>query len=246
MRRRRRARARLAGALAATTVLAAGCGGGSSSPFAGSFHAPAGYSAYHGGGYVVAIPAHFAAKAGSVPDQPPGSTVTEVTKGGSSAARAQSEILLLENPHLKFTLDQVVSNLEQADRTNTSVSDVKVAAAKAQSEILLLDNPHLKFTLDQVVSNLEQADRTNTSVSNVTVSATHATVPGARSARIVTESYVAPDSPTDQAPTHFDRKWLMVLVRPGVLLDVVVANAPSLGGHIDADAVIDSFRLKQG
>jgi hypothetical protein len=202
MRRRRRARARLAGALAATTVLAAGCGGGSSSPFAGSFHAPAGYSAYHGGGYVVAIPAHFAAKAGSVPDQPPGSTVTEVTKGGSSAARAQSEILLLENPHLKFTLDQVVSNLEQADRTNTSVSDVKVAAAKAS-------------------------------------------VPGARGARIVTESYVAPDSPTNPAPTHFNRKWLMVLVRPGVLLDVVVANAPELGGHIDADAVIDSFRLRQ-
>jgi hypothetical protein len=56
---------------------------------------------------------------------------------------------------------------------------------------------------------------------------------------------VAPDSPTDQAPTHFNRKWLMVLVRPGVLLDVVVANAPALGGHIDANAVIDSFRLKQ-
>ena len=184
------------------TVVAAGCGGGSSSPFAGSFHAPAGYSAYHGGGYVVAIPAHFVAKAGSVPDQPPGSTVTEVTKGGSSAARAQSEILLLENPHLKFTLDQVVSNLEQADRTNTSVSDVKVSAART-------------------------------------------TVPGARAARIVTESYVAPDSPTNPAPTHFNRKWLMVLVRPGVLLDVVVANAPALGGHVDADAVIDSFRLKQ-
>jgi hypothetical protein len=201
--RPRHARALLAGAVAAAGVLAAGCGGGSSSPFAGSFHAPAGYTPYHGNGYVVAIPARFVAKAGSVPDQPTGSTVTEVTQGGT-------------------------------------------AAAKAQSEILLLDNPHLKFTLDQVVSNLEQADRTNTSVSNVTVSATHATVPGARSARIVTESYVAPDSPTDRAPTHFNRKWLMVLVRPGVLLDVVVANAPSLGGHIDADAVIDSFRLKQG
>lgn len=201
-RRRRRARGLLAGALATSAVLAAGCGGGSSSPFAGSFHAPAGYTAYHGSNYEVAIPAHFVAKAGHVADQPAGSTVTEVTKGGAAAAKAQSEILLLENPHLKFTLDQVVSNLEQADRTNTSVSDVKVSATKAS-------------------------------------------VPGARAARIVTESYVAPDSPTNRSPTHFDRKWLMVLVKPGMLLDVVVANAPALGGHIDADAVIDSFRLRQ-
>lgn len=202
MRRRRRARALLAGALAAAGPLAAGCGSGSSSPFASSFHAPAGYTAYHGSGYVVAIPARFVAKAGTVPDQPQGSTVTEVTQDGSAAARAQSEILLLENPHLKFTLDQVVSNLERADRTNTSLSNVKI-------------------------------------------SATTATVPAARGARIVTESYVAPDSPSNPTPTHFDRKWLMVLVKPGLLLDVVVANAPALGGHIDANAVIDSFRLKQ-
>jgi hypothetical protein len=191
----------LACVLAAAGLLATGCGG-SSSPFSGSFHAPTGYSAYHGSGYVVAIPAGFVGKAGNVPDQPPGSTVIEVTPGGSSAARAKSEILLLENPHLKFTLDQVVDNLEQADRTNTSVSDVKVSASKV-------------------------------------------TVPGARGARIVTESYVAPDSPSNPAPTHFDRKWLMVLVRPGILIDVVVANAPALGGHIDAGAVIDSFRLRQ-
>jgi hypothetical protein len=201
IRRRRPAPAVLAAALAAAGVLAAGCGGGSSSPFAGSFHAPSGYTAYHGSGYVVAVPAHFVAKAGTVADQPRGSTVTEVTQGGTAAAKAQSEILLLQNPHLKFTLDQVVNNLAKADRTNTSVSDVKV-------------------------------------------SATSAAVPGARGARIVTESYVAPDSPSYPTPTHFDRKWLMVLVRPGVLLDVVVANAPTLGGHIDADTVIDSFRLK--
>jgi hypothetical protein len=192
---------RLAAALAVAGLLATGCGG-SSGPFSGSFHAPTGYTAYHGSGYVVALPAHFVAKAGTVPDQPPGSTVTEATQGGTAAAKAQSEILLLKNPHLKFTLDQVVSNLQQADRTNTSVSNVKISATKA-------------------------------------------TVPGARSARIVTESYVAPDSPSDPAPTRFNRKWLMVLVRPGVLLDVVVANAPALGGHIDADAVIDSFRLNQ-
>ena len=197
----RRIHARLAVALAAAGILAGGCGG-SSSPFSGSFHAPAGYVAYHGNGYVVAIPAQFSAKPGTVSNQPPGSTVVEVTRGGTPAAKAQSEILLLENPHLNFSLDQVVDNLSRADRTNTSVSNPQISAAKT-------------------------------------------TVPGARDARIVTESYVAPDSPSDPTPTRFDRKWLMVLVKPGLLLDVMVANAPKLGGHIDADAVIDSFRLQQ-
>jgi len=56
---------------------------------------------------------------------------------------------------------------------------------------------------------------------------------------------VAPDSPTNPTATRFERKWLMVLIKPGLLLDVVVANAPKLGGNIDADAVIDSFRLEQ-
>jgi hypothetical protein len=147
------------------------------------------------------VPQHYLAKAGSVPDQPAGATVTELTQGGIAANKAQAEILLLENRRLKFTLDQVVSNLEQADRTNSSVSNARIGVA-------------------------------------------HATVPGARSARIVTETYVAPDSPTDPARVTFDRTWLMVLIRPGVLLDVVVANAPKLGGHIDADAVIHSFRLQ--
>ncbi len=197
----RKSRARLASALAAAGILATGCGG-SSPPFSGAFHAPPGYVAYHGSGYVVAVPAQFVAKPGSVGDQPPASTVIEITKAGHPAARAQSEILLLENPKLTFSLDQVVDNLERADRTNTALSNPQISVAKA-------------------------------------------TVPGARDARIVTESYVAPDSPSDPTPTRFDRKWLMVLIKPGLLLDVVVANAPKLGGHVDANAVIDSLRLKQ-
>ena len=196
-----RKRAALAAVLAALAVSLGGCGG-SDSPFSGSFHAPSGFVAYHGNGYVVAIPAQYVAKPGTVSDQPPGSTVVEATRGGNPAAKAQSEILLLRNPHLTFTLDQVVNNLTEADRTNTSVSNAQISATKA-------------------------------------------TVPGARAARLVTESYVAPDSPSDPKPTAFQRKWLMVLVRPGLLIDVVVANAPKLGGNIDANAVIDSFRLKQ-
>jgi hypothetical protein len=198
---RSRPRAGVVGLLASAGLLLAGCGG-SSNPFSGSFHAPAGYSAYHGSGYTVALPGGFIAKPGTVADQPPGSTVIEATQGGSPAARAEAEILLLENPRLKFTIDQVVSNLEEADRTNTEVSNVQLSAVQA-------------------------------------------TVPGARAARIVTESYVAPDSPSNPTPTSFARKWLMVLVKPGLLIDVIVANAPKLGGHIDANAVIDSFRLSR-
>lgn len=194
-------RAQLGALLAAAGILTAGCGG-SSSPFSGSFHAPAGYVAYHGSGYVVAIPSGFVAKPGTVSDQPPGSTVTEASQGGSATTRGKAEILLLKNPHLTFSLDQVVSNLERADRTSTEVSNVQISVSKA-------------------------------------------TVPGAQAARIVSESYVAPDSPSNRTPTQFNRKWLMVLIRPGLLLDVVVANAPKLGGHVNADAVIDSFRLKQ-
>lgn len=196
-------RPRTVAALTAVAALLAGCGGsGSSSPFTGTFHVPHGYVAYHGHGYAVALPPQFVAKSGSVADQPPGSAVIEATRGGNPAARAESEILLLENPHLTFSLDQVVSNLTEADRTNTSVSNAHISSAKA-------------------------------------------TVPGAQAARIVTESYVAPDSPSDPTRTTFQRKWLMVLIKPGHLLDVVVANAPKLGGNVDADAVIDSFRLNQ-
>jgi hypothetical protein len=198
---RRTVRRSLVAIVAAAGILAAGCGG-SSSPFSGSFHAPAGYVAYHGNGYVVAVPRQFLAKAGSVPDQPAGATVTELTRGGVTANKAQSEILLLENPHLKFTIDQVVDNLEVADRTNPNVSNAQISAATT-------------------------------------------TVPGARAARIITERYVAPDSPSNPERVTFDRKWLMVLIKPGLLLDVVVANAPALGGNVDADAVIHSFRLNR-
>jgi hypothetical protein len=196
-----RSRGLLAAALLAASVLAGGCGG-SSSPFSGPSRPPAGFAVYHGSGFTVAVPPQFVAKAGSVPDQPAGSHVTELTQGGQAVDKANSEVMILENPHLTFSLDQVVATLEREDATNPAVSQPQFSASTA-------------------------------------------TVPGARAARIITEHYVAPDSPSNPKPTTFDRKWLMVLVRPGVLLDVIVANAPALGGHIDADAVIDSFRLNQ-
>lgn len=190
----------LAAALLAAGALA-GCGG-SSSPFSGSAKPPTGFAVYHGSGFTVAVPPRFVAKPARVPGQPSGSTVTELTRGGAAAEQTNAEVMILKNPHLTFTLDQVVQTLEREDSTNPAISQPQFSA------------------------------RTTT-------------VPGAKAARIVTERYVAPDSPSNPKPTTFDRKWLMVLVRPGVLLDVIVADAPALGGHIDADAVIDSFRLKQ-
>ena len=193
-----------AAGLAATALAAgvlAGCGG-SSSPFAGPSRPPVGFAVYRGSGFTVAVPPKFVAQAGKIPDQPAGSTVTNLTQGGEAVEKANAEVMILENPHLSFSLDQVVATLEREDSTNPAVSQPQFSARIAS-------------------------------------------VPGARAARIVTEHYVAPDSPANPKPTTFERKWLMVLVRPGVLLDVVVANAPALGGHIDADAVIDSFRLKQ-
>jgi hypothetical protein len=197
----RRARAFLAGVVVTAGVLAGGCGA-SGSPFAGTAHPPAGYVSYHGSDYVLAVPPRYQAKPASVPDQPPGSTVTSLTQSGAPPAKTNAEILILQNPHLSLSLDQVVSNLEREDQTNPSISHAQVGARTAA-------------------------------------------VPGSKAARIVTERYVAPDSPTNPAPVTFDRTWLMVLVRPGVLLDVIVADAPKLGGRLDADAVIDSFRLEQ-
>jgi hypothetical protein len=194
-------RAALAAGLLAAGVMAAGCGG-SSSPFAGSSTPPAGFVVYHGSGFTVAVPPRYQARGASVSGQPAGSTVTALTQGGAAAAKTNSEVLILRNPHLTLTLDEVVANLRREDQTNPAITQPQI-------------------------------------------SATAATVPGARSARIVTERYVAADSPSDPRHTTFDRKWLMVLLRPGVLLDVIVADAPALGGHIDADAVIDSFRIEQ-
>lgn len=189
----------LAGLLVTAGLLAGGCGG-SDSPFSGTSHPPAGFVRYRGSGYVLAVPARFQAKPGNVPDQPPGSTVTELTPGGAPVEKTNAEVLLLENPHLKFTLDQIVDNLERADRTNPALSDVQINTASAS-------------------------------------------VPKARAARIVTERYVAPVSASNSTQVTFDRKWLMVLIKPGMLLDVVVVNAPKLGGRLNADAVIDSLRL---
>lgn len=129
--------------------------------------------------------------------------------------------------------------------TVTSLTRSGASPEKTNAEILILQNSHLTISIDQVVGNLEREDRTNPAVSHAQVQAATTTVPGARAARIVTERYVAPDSPSNPTPVTFDRKWLMVLIRPGVLLDVVAVNAPNAGGHLDVDTVIDSFRLEQ-
>jgi hypothetical protein len=75
-----------------------------------------------------------------------------------------------------------------------------------------------------------------TSISTMTVS-------GAEDVRIVTESYNGPVG--DGTRTLFHRTWLMVLPRPGLLLDLVVVDEPQRGGMLDPATVLDSFRLSR-
>lgn len=106
-------------------------------------------------------------------------------------------------------------------------------------------NPRLRrnVSLDQVATSLEAADHSDRSVKNVQTNISTMTVSGAEDVRIVTESYNGPVG--DGTRTLFHRTWLMVLPRPGLLLDLVVVDEPQRGGRLDPAAVLDSFRLNR-
>jgi hypothetical protein len=132
-----------------------------------------------------------------------------------------------------------------AGSTVTSFTHGGASPQQTNAEVLVLRNPHLTSTLGQVVGNLEREDVSNPEISHPLFGSTSATVPGARSARIVSERYTAAESSSDPASVTFERKWLMMQVKPGLLLDVIVVSAPKLASHLDPDAVLDSVRLEQ-
>lgn len=132
-----------------------------------------------------------------------------------------------------------------AGSTVTSFTRGGASPQQTNAEVLVLRNPHLSSTLGQVIGNLEREDVSNPEISHPLFGSTPATIPGARAARIVSERYTAAESSSDPASVTFDRKWLMIEVKPGLLLDVLVVSAPKLGAHLDPDAVIDSVRLEQ-
>ncbi len=112
------------------------------------------------------------------------------------------------------------------------------------AEVLVAENPHLALSLDQVVNNLRASERATTT-RLLAFDTRTVGIPGAREARLINESYVAPLSGSQPIATTFDRTWLMVQPRPGVLLDVIAANEPGRGGTLNLNAVIHSFRLNR-
>jgi hypothetical protein len=99
-------------------------------------------------------------------------------------------------------------------------------------------NPNLQQTIDQVAANLRQADATNPAQTGLQTSVSSVNVPGAQAARMVTESYIS-----DNPHTLYKRTWLMVLPKPGLLMDLVVVTEPERGATLDPSTVLNSFRL---
>lgn len=114
---------------------------------------------------------------------------------------------------------------------------------RTNTQIIEGFNPRLRsnVSLDQVATSLETADHSDRSEKDVHTTITAMTVSGAEDVRIVTESYNGPVG--DGTRTTFHRTWLMVLARPGLLLDLVVVDEPQRGGTLNPTAVLDSFRL---
>jgi hypothetical protein len=111
------------------------------------------------------------------------------------------------------------------------------------TQIIVATNPRLRtnVNLDQVALSLETADASNRSAKNVHTAVGTMTVAGAEQVRTVTESYVGPNGPHDR--TLFHRTWLMVMPKPGLLMDLVVVNEPQRGGRLNPATVLDTFRL---
>jgi uncharacterized protein YceK len=113
------------------------------------------------------------------------------------------------------------------------------------TQIIVITNPRLRTNvdLDQLATSLEAADANDPRTKDVHTNVSTTTVAGAEQVRIVTESYNAPDGAHSR--TLFRRTWLMVMPRPGLLMDLVVVNEPRRGRTIDAATVINSFRLSR-
>jgi hypothetical protein len=114
---------------------------------------------------------------------------------------------------------------------------------RASTEILVATNPRLRTDvgLGVVALSLVTSDKSDPSAKDVQTSISTMTVPDAQDVRTVTESYIGPNGP--HASTLYHRSWLMVLPRPGLLMDLVVVNEPRHGGNLNPAPVLNSFRL---
>jgi len=110
---------------------------------------------------------------------------------------------------------------------------------KASTAIIEGFNPELKFDIDEVATQLQASDSSDPSVTGVHTAVSGVTVDRAQEARIVSERY----STKPPGATAFKRTWLMVLPKPGLLMDLVVVNEPGRGGNLNPASVLGSFRL---
>jgi hypothetical protein len=213
-----------AGALLA--ALAAGCGSASSSTSSGPSHTIAASSA----------PATSATASSTSTTQPAPATAP-------GFARYQGTGFSFVAPAgLKPAPDGGISGLPSGASAETLTSGGR-SLVSTNTQIMEAYNPRLRtdVSLGEVATSLEAADANNPSEKDVHTSLSTMTVPGAEDVRTVSESYVAADGP--HAKTLFHRTWLMVMPRPGVLMDLVVVVEPRRGGTLDPATVLDSFQL---
>jgi hypothetical protein len=121
---------------------------------------------------------------------------------------------------------------------STSFSPGGQGPGVTNTEIVAIVNTNLQYTVGQVAANLRQAESTDPKVSNLQMVQRATTVPGARAARVVNESYVAPNP-----HTAYERTWLMVSPKPGMLIDLIVVLEPYRGAKLNPNDVINSFHL---
>jgi hypothetical protein len=143
---------------------------------------------------------------------------------------------------MKPAPDGAIGGLPAGASANTLTPGGR-SVRRASTQIIEGFNPRLRtdVSLDEVAAGLEASDEAQPTVKNLHTNVSAMTVAGAESVRIVTESYTAPTG--DGTRTLFHRTWLMVLPRPGLLIDLVVVDEPQRGGALDAATVLHSFRL---
>jgi hypothetical protein len=121
---------------------------------------------------------------------------------------------------------------------STSFSPGGKGPGVTNTEIVAIVNTHLQYTVGQVAANLQRAESNDPAVSRLHIVQRPATVPGARAARVISESYIAPNP-----RTAYERTWLMVSPKPGLLIDLIVVREPYRGANLNPSGVINSFRL---
>ena len=213
-----------AGALLA--ALAAGCGSASTSTSSGPSH-------------TVAASAPPATSAGTSST----STTEPAPAIPAGFARYQGDGFSFVAPSgLKAAPDGGISGLPSGASAETLTSGGR-SLVSTNTQIMEAYNPRLRtdVSLGEVATSLEAADANDPSVKDIHTSLSTMTVNGAEDVRTVTESYIASDGA--HAKTLFHRTWLMVMPRPGVLIDLVVIVEPRRGGTLDPATVLDSFRL---